>query len=63
MDLGAAVQVGADRVRAGVQALPGQLLAEPDDLVLDLGPDGVRGCAGGVATAAGTPPPPLRRSA
>jgi len=29
--------MGADRVRAGVEALPRQLLAEPDDLVLDRG--------------------------
>ena len=32
----AAWQVGGDRLRAGVQALLGESLAEPDDLVLDL---------------------------
>ena len=34
--------MGADGVRTGVQSLPGQLLTEPDDLVLDCGGDRVR---------------------
>jgi hypothetical protein len=39
---GRARQVAADRLRAGVQALLGQLLAQPDDPVLQLGADLVR---------------------
>jgi hypothetical protein len=47
-------QVGADGVRAGVQPLAGQLLAEPDDLILEL--DGDRPRAG-----VRTPRPRLER--